>query len=519
MENTKSDRKKIIKRKIVFIIIDILIVSFSFLFFAWLKPATVRIYLPTYALPFLFFLLVWLFVSILIGKFDLAKAQKPKDAIIPVLITNFTVLAVITILMYSYGAFNYSRLIVFGTMLLASFLEIILAYFYFSYKKPVLIPEFDETKIRKPKFYPIDKTFFAEKKEETRYVENREQIKDIIVRESSQDLYDFISRFVDVGNPEILTLSTTTKFNIEQLPVNRFSCLVNLQQINGIRRINKFFEAVNSKLPDGGLFIDSAETYMLRKKRILKKYPVVINHIYYFFDYIFTRVFPKLPVTKKIYFYITLGRNRVLSKAETLGRLYSCGFEVVDEELIDERLYFVVRKVSEPAFDESPTYGPFIKLQRYGKGGKLIGVYKMRTMHAYSEYLQEYVFHKNALQEGGKFNNDFRVTASGKFMRKFWLDELPMVFNLFKGEMKLVGVRPLSKHYFNLYSDELKEKRLQTKPGLVPPFYVDMPKTLDEIMASEIKYLDAYQKHSIITDIKYFFKAFYNIFFKHARSK
>ena len=103
-------------------------------------------------------------------------------------------------------------------------------------------------------------------------------------------------------------------------------------------------------------------------------------------------------------------------------------------------------------------------------------------------------------------------------MRKFWLDELPMIINLLKGDMKIVGVRPLSKQYFNLYSDEMKEKRLRYKPGLVPPFYVDMPKTLEEIMESENRYLDAYSKNPVWVDIRYFFMAFYNIIFRRARS-
>jgi lipopolysaccharide/colanic/teichoic acid biosynthesis glycosyltransferase len=140
-------------------------------------------------------------------------------------------------------------------------------------------------------------------------------------------------------------------------------------------------------------------------------------------------------------------------------------------------------------------------------------------MHAYSEYLQEYIFQKNNLQAGGKFKDDFRVTGAGKFMRKFWLDELPMIFNLLRGDMKLVGVRPLSRQYFSLYTEELKEKRLRFKPGLIPPFYVDMPKTLEEIMASENKYLDAYAKNPLKTDIKYLCLAAINIIFKRARSK
>ena len=146
-------------------------------------------------------------------------------------------------------------------------------------------------------------------------------------------------------------------------------------------------------------------------------------------------------------------------------------------------------------------------------------MYKLRTMHPFAEYLQDYIFQKNNLQEGGKFKDDFRVSTLGKYMRKFWIDELPMIFNLLKGDLKIVGVRPLSKQYFNLYSKELKERRLQYKPGLVPPFYADMPKTLKEIMESELKYLNQYDKHPFFTDLVYLWKALYNILIKKARSK
>ena len=55
--------------------------------------------------------------------------------------------------------------------------------------------------------------------------------------------------------------------------------------------------------------------------------------------------------------------------------------------------------------------------------------------------------------------------------------------------MNLVGVRALSKHYFSLYPSDLQELRIKYKPGLIPPFYYDMPKTFDEILSSEKKYL------------------------------
>jgi lipopolysaccharide/colanic/teichoic acid biosynthesis glycosyltransferase len=93
-----------------------------------------------------------------------------------------------------------------------------------------------------------------------------------------------------------------------------------------------------------------------------------------------------------------------------------------------------------------------------------------------------------------------------------------MIINFLKREVKLVGVRPLSKHYYNLYSKELKELRLKFKLGLLPPFYADNPKTLNEIMLSEKNYLEAYEKNPFKTDFKYFFKIILNILLRRARS-
>ncbi len=345
------------------------------------------------------------------------------------------------------------------------------------------------------------------------------QMQEIIQKETGSKVYTYICTFLNPENPDVCTLSTTTIFNVLNQPQNRYKAIINLKRINDIRRINKFFEAINQKLPIQGIFIGCAETFVLRKQRIKNRYIKPFGHIAYFFDFIYKRVFPKLPFTKKLYFFLTRGRNRVLSRAETLGRLYSCGFKVEDERFIEGKLFFVAQKIKKPYYDNNPSYGPFFKMRRVGKNGKTIYVYKLRTMHAYSEYLQEYVYEKYNLDKGGKFKNDFRITNQGRFFRKFWLDELPMLINLLKGDLKIVGVRPLSQHYLSLYKEELRQKRLKTKPGLIPPYYVDMPKAIDEIMASEHKYLEKYEKRPFITDISYFFKALYNIIFKKARSK
>src|SRR5690625_4338581 len=115
-----------------------------------------------------------------------------------------------------------------------------------------------------------------------------------------------------------------------------------------------------------------------------------------------------------------------MTKSEVLGRLVSCGFKIRDYKEAMNITYFYVEKVRPPEFDENPTYGPFISLNRVGLGGEIIKVYKFRTMHPYAEYLQEYIYRKFGSKNGDKFEKDFRVTKWGLFFRRFWIDELPM---------------------------------------------------------------------------------------------
>jgi lipopolysaccharide/colanic/teichoic acid biosynthesis glycosyltransferase len=84
--------------------------------------------------------------------------------------------------------------------------------------------------------------------------------------------------------------------------------------------------------------------------------------------------------------------------------------------------------------------------------------------------------------------------------------------------MKMVGVRPLSEHYFELYNKEVRERRIKYKPGLIPPFYAHMPTDLESIQASEMKYLDEYDRHPLWTDFRYFWMSWWNILFRKARS-
>ncbi|HAN18988.1 MAG: hypothetical protein A2X13_11665 [Bacteroidetes bacterium GWC2_33_15] len=509
-------------RRSVFIntIVDIAALTMAFLIMIWIKPATKRVYLPAYIYPFLFFLAIWILISLISRKYSAPERYSISRAAWHIILTNFIITGLIAIIMFSFRSLFYSRIVVLGTISLGTVFELFFSFcdYFICSAKPgpdtSKVFEVYQRTVGRYTEVPVAEPLPAD----VNFEKAPENIRDAIIEESNIDVFTFISEHIDLNIPDYSLLSTTTRFNVDKLPEKVYHKIVNLRRINDMRYINKFFESVNRKLPEQGIFIGCFESKNQRKKRIFSKYPPVLNSIYYFFDFIIKRVFPKFNLTKGVYFFLTRGNNRVLSKAEVLGRLYSCGFEVVSEKNIRGLLYYIARKTRKPFYDQHPTYGPLIKLRRIGKNGKIIHVYKFRTMHPFAEYLQEYVYEKSDLQEGGKFKDDFRVTTLGKIFRKFWFDELPMFINFFKGEMKLFGVRPLSEHYFSLYSKELQEKRIKTKPGLIPPFYVDMPKTLEEIEASEMKYLNAYEKHPLLTDWKYFWKALWNILFKSARS-
>ncbi len=339
-----------------------------------------------------------------------------------------------------------------------------------------------------------------------------------IEREFGREVVDYISEYANMTDPNTEALLTAEQFNVAVINSRTLSTLINLKRINDISSPNDFLGLVNQKLNEGGYFICCAETLASRRRRIFNKYPGILSYPFYFGDFLIKRVFPKIMLTKRISSILTRGINRVMSNTEIMGRLVACGFSIVDSRQIGYLTYYVCKKEKAPVYCSEDNCGLLIKLKRIGQGGKLIDVYKFRTMHPYAEYLQDYVYQNNDFEEGCKFKGDFRITSWGRVMRKLWIDEQPMWINWLKREMKLVGIRPLSEHFFMLYPEEMQKRRIKYRPGLIPPFYADMPKTLEEIVASEKNYLDAYEKCPFWTDLRYFCRSFFNIIIKRSRS-
>ena len=96
---------------------------------------------------------------------------------------------------------------------------------------------------------------------------------------------------------------------------------------------------------------------------------------------------------------------------------------------------------------------PFFFQLRPGKGGKLFRIIKFKTMNDKRD------------AGGNLFSDAERLTKIGKFIRKTSLDEIPQLLNVIKGEMSLVGPRPLLPLYLELYND-FQKRRNEVKPGI-----------------------------------------------------
>jgi exopolysaccharide biosynthesis polyprenyl glycosylphosphotransferase len=112
--------------------------------------------------------------------------------------------------------------------------------------------------------------------------------------------------------------------------------------------------------------------------------------------------------------------------------------------------------------------GPALfKQLRVGQSKRRFLLYKFRTMVEGSERLQSDLEHLNEAQGPiFKIANDPRVTRVGRFLRATSLDELPQLLNVLRGQMSLVGPRPMSLRDVNLFDRGIQRKRFSVRPGL-----------------------------------------------------
>lgn len=522
-----------IHKSLLAFMLDLILITISFFSAIYLKRGNFKL-TQEYILLLFSFYSIWIITSIALKKYALKKPRNIREGLNPLFRSYIYMCVLLFFIIFIFKLFSYSRFIILATLIIYLSIEIFAYAIFYVYKWG------PNANLANGNNSQIDYERTEELRDEETYIDTKDrkvkeslklkleeiflsQLQTIIYSDSFPlKLFSFIDSAINIDcikASDSILLDTKSSYSIKSILNNRMEFIGNLHKINDIQRINKFFIAVNQKLTSGGYFLGLVETLEQRLKRKFSKFPKLSRKLFYLMDFIWTRIFPKLPVLKKAYFMIHGKDKRIISKWEVLGRLYFCGFTIIKTEVIDKKMCFIAKKVKSPLEDKSPSYGPIFKQKRIGIDGEIIYTYKFRTMHPYSEYIHKYILNQFKLNPIGKTKNDIRITIWGRVMRKYWIDEIPMLINLVQGDLKLVGLRPISKSFFSTYPEDLKKERIKHKPGLFPAFYADMPHSIEEIWESERKYIIKHKKHPRRTDFIYFFRIINNILFHKYRSQ
>jgi lipopolysaccharide/colanic/teichoic acid biosynthesis glycosyltransferase len=129
---------------------------------------------------------------------------------------------------------------------------------------------------------------------------------------------------------------------------------------------------------------------------------------------------------------------------------------------------FLIMAILVKTTSEGPV---FFAHKRVGKNGKEIKIYKFRSMVTNAEELikQFTPEQKAEYEKNFKLENDPRITKVGKFMRKTSLDELPQLLNILKGDISIVGPRPVTEVETEIYGNyrEISKKINMTKESII----------------------------------------------------
>lgn len=191
-----------------------------------------------------------------------------------------------------------------------------------------------------------------------------------------------------------------------------------------------------------------------------------------------------------------------------IGKFFKRIFDIVSSFLVIVLLIpiWIVIPIAIKCDSKGPV---FFKQERRTKNGRVFKMLKFRSMVV------------NAEQSGaGLFNykDDPRVTKVGRFLRNSSIDELPQLFNIFKGDMSVVGPRPCVKYELGDFDTLNKKykKRFEMKAGLTGLAQVKGRNDIswDEKVEYDNLYIDNFKKHGVFTDIKILWLSVIKVFKK-----
>jgi len=160
-------------------------------------------------------------------------------------------------------------------------------------------------------------------------------------------------------------------------------------------------------------------------------------------------------------------QNRLKSRYRLWGKkLSDISITILSLPFILPLILYISYKIKK----NEPKQKIFFKQKRLGKNGKHFSCYKFQTMYENNEnllkkYLAEYPEEVAYYEKYHKYQNDPRITKTGSFLRRSSLDELPQIFNVFRGDMSFIGPRPYMLNEENIIAKEI-DTILSVKPGI-----------------------------------------------------
>ena len=359
------------KNKFIFkwLLPSISILLLTYVFITYLQTGTFH-YNILHEQNFLVLITSWGLGTLLTNRYKKLNSINHYYEISPYLKGAILTTLFITFFYYALRLDSFSINIVYKTVIIHSSIEISIFLLYF----------FGKYKGYRNHEYPKRKGFKSENAQEFLTADNSKNelglldnqsilFKALIEKEINlkTELTTFILDSIQTENipsRKLTVLNNHLSKNIETLPDLSQQLLINNHKLNDCRRINEYLLSTYSKLETGGLLFGNILPLESLTLNLRKKMPHFLFLIILPFHFFLHRVIPKLSFTKQLYFYITKGRNRVVSKSELLGRLAFCGYQLVNEIIIDGNFYFISKKKKTVSKENSPSYGPIVKLKK-----------------------------------------------------------------------------------------------------------------------------------------------------------
>jgi len=338
------------KNKVLYIVFDILFVLSSIFLFSYIAPFMEDYYIKSKVFAVLMYFGVWILVSFLIGKYSIKKSDNYNDITIPIAICNITFFVVISTIIYFFNVTTYSRLFIFGTVLLASSLELVYGYIIF-YKTKIAKNNIHNSKndfnraIDQFNFQHVTQSAVRISENHYKLIPEQSLYSQSLQGRINKNILELIQKYTDLNNDNTLILSTKNSFNVEIQPDKYFDCIINFSNSDQFSKLSRFYSSVFHKLKPDGYYIGCYQTVKQRKKIYFFKHSKIKANILLLADSLLNRIIFRSGPLSRLFYHIYKTKVPVKFIEEKHQNILSeLGYKMLEKKAINFTTYFVAKK-------------------------------------------------------------------------------------------------------------------------------------------------------------------------------